>query len=1008
MTYNSPGTYTVSLTSQNTNSGCSSTTNQQIIIQGNITPNFSANPTANCAPGSIQFINGTTLAGTYLWNFGDGQTYTGANPPPHIYQQSGLYDVSLTYTSSAGCSGTQTLQDYIEITPVEAGFFALDTGGCAPFTVQFIDTSFTPSNPIVSWQWNFGNGQTFNGHVPPPQTYGVGLYNVSLIITTASGCKDTIIKTPYVTVGDIDSVSFTYNPNITCAKTDVEFTSEFYISVPYDSSEISYLWDFSQGISAQDDPNFQFSQDTGYVDITLYVNFRGCIDSTTIDSALYVLAPIAMFSPNTNLVCNPTSFPVQFQFQNTALDGELTDSVAIHYEWNDNTPYTYFNNAQLDLPNGGNTTHSYNNYGSYQIEQVVHNYTTGCSDSITMAVTISQLHSNFLLPDDTICKGDAINLSNLSTTFSGHPINDWFYTFGNGQQIHNGPNVSYLYPASGTYNISLLVFNAAGCTSSSSQTIFVANKPVAGLLAANYAGCSPFPVSFTNTSYSITNGLPLASFSTTFSDNNSTVNTNSVNQAINHTFVGNGVFTAAITATDINGCISNPATVQITLTKPSALMSPDTVICELDSSFIASLSTGQGPLTYQWYINGSASTTDSLCLLHQSAPNNNLSSSFPISLVVTDVNGCKDSLVQNILISVPRAIPNFTFSGAAINANGEYSCPPLFCDFTDASQSIGTVQNWNWAFGNGNSSVLQNPDNTLVTSGSFTLLFSITDQYGCTDDTTVSNYVSIGGPLGTPTLIQDNTVCAQGALFTILNPANIDSVSWNLGNGVWIADSIQFSYFYPSTGTYNPSVTVYDTAGCQILYLLDPLTASLSGLQAQIAATPVYANINQQVQLTDASVSINPIQSWTWIFPDSTNTFWQNTNQNITFSTGGAQEISLVVIDDLGCIDTALITIYVSDPDIWVPNVFTPNGDGINDLVVLPYPSFKTYDIQILNRWGNLVYELTDQTGVAVWDGYDFNGLLHTDGVFFYRLRGEMLGGTLIDKHGFIHLVNGE
>ena len=76
--------------------------------------------------------------------------------------------------------------------------------------------------------------------------------------------------------------------------------------------------------------------------------------------------------------------------------------------------------------------------------------------------------------------------------------------------------------------------------------------------------------------------------------------------------------------------------------------------------------------------------------------------------------------------------------------------------------------------------------------------------------------------------------------------------------------------------------------------------------------------------------------------------------------------------------------------------------------MVLPYPSFKSYDIQILNRWGNLVFELEDQTGIAVWDGYDFNGQLHTDGVFFYRLRGEMLGGTLIDKHGFIHLVKGE
>jgi len=1008
VTYNSPGTYTVSLTSQNTNSGCSGSTTQQIVVQANTIPSFYANPTANCAPGSIQFFNTTNLAGTYVWNFGDGQTYTGPNPPAHLYQTSGLFDVSLTFTSSAGCSGTKTLQDYIEITPVEAGFYALDTGGCAPFTVQFIDTSYTPSNPIVSWQWNFGNGQTYSGQVPPPQTYGVGLYNVSLIITTASGCTDTIIKTPYVTVGSIDSVDFSWDPNITCANTDVEFESEFYISVPYDSSEISYLWDFSQGISTQDDPTFQFSQDTGWVDVTLYVNFRGCIDSLELDSVLYVLAPIAQFNPNTYLVCNPTSLPVTFQFQNTAIEGEDSDSVALHYEWNDNSPNTYFNNSQLDLPNGGNTSHAFANYGTYQIEQVVHNYTTGCSDSITLAITISQLQSAFLLPDDTICKGDAIGLFNQSTTWSAHPVNTWIYTFGNGQQINNGPNVNYVYPASGTYNINLLVFNSVGCSSTSSQTILVANKPVAGLLAPSYAGCSPFPVSFTNTSYSIVNGLPLATFNTTFSDNNTSVTTTNVNQAINHTFVGNGVYTATLTATDINGCVSNPVSVQITLTKPTALISADTVICVLDSSVIASLSTGEAALQYGWSVNGNNIGSDSLCILDLPSNNNGLFSTHLLSLIVTDGNGCNDTTLQTIYVSQPHAAPTYSFSGAAIDVNGNYSCPPLFCDFTDASSSMGTITNWNWSFGNGNNSILQNPDNTLVTSGTFTLSMSVTDEFGCTDDTTVANYVSIGGPLGTPIWIQDNTICAQGALFTIQNPSNIDSVSWNLGNGVWVADSLSFPYFYPNTGTYNPSVTVYDTAGCQILYLLDPLTASVSGMNAQINASPVYANINQVVNLTDASTSLNPIATWTWIYPDSSNLYFQNTAQSIAFSQGGPQQIGLVITDNLGCIDTTFITIYVSDPDIWVPNVFTPNGDGYNDIVTLPYPSFKSYDIQILNRWGNLVFELKDQTGVAVWDGYDFNGQLHTDGVFFYRLRGEMLGGTLIDKHGFIHLVDGE
>ena len=102
----------------------------------------------------------------------------------------------------------------INITNVQALFTADSTGGCDPLTVQFTDSSITPNpnNPIVSWEWDFGKGQTYNGVNPPPQTYTVGLYDVSLIVQTQSGCSDTISISDYITVGLIDSVAFSVNP----------------------------------------------------------------------------------------------------------------------------------------------------------------------------------------------------------------------------------------------------------------------------------------------------------------------------------------------------------------------------------------------------------------------------------------------------------------------------------------------------------------------------------------------------------------------------------------------------------------------------------------------------------------------------------------------------------------------------------------------------------------------------------------------------------------------------
>jgi gliding motility-associated-like protein len=97
----------------------------------------------------------------------------------------------------------------------------------------------------------------------------------------------------------------------------------------------------------------------------------------------------------------------------------------------------------------------------------------------------------------------------------------------------------------------------------------------------------------------------------------------------------------------------------------------------------------------------------------------------------------------------------------------------------------------------------------------------------------------------------------------------------------------------------------------------------------------------------------------------------------------------------------------VNDPDIWVPNVFTPNNDQTNDFLTLPFPAFKYYNFELYNRWGNSVVLLENQVGtqLQLWNGLDAGGDPYNDGVYFYHLTGEMLGGTIIDKHGFVTLI---
>jgi gliding motility-associated-like protein len=489
------------------------------------------------------------------------------------------------------------------------------------------------------------------------------------------------------------------------------------------------------------------------------------------------------------------------------------------------------------------------------------------------------------------------------------------------------------------------------------------------------------------------------------------VTTNAVNQPINHTFNGNGTYFATMVVYDVFGCSSTPATVPITITKPTANFTFPSVVCASDTNLTLNSSTGVGNLSYVWYVNnqafGTAQDTGIISVVPPNLPVSQLSSTFNLSLVAIDSNGCEDTLTQLVTVSLPHAIPIFSFSGAVLNANGEYACPPLFGTYIDSSQSYGNISAWDWGFGDGNNSILEDPSNTFVINGAFDLTLQITDQYGCVDDTTVDNHVTIGGPQGVPGFVQNPNLCAQGAAFLVQAPVNVDSLIWNMGDGNYVYNETNFVYNYETPGTYQATVTLISPDGCEITTVLDSVTVFDDGLDADFTATPMLVDQNDPVVFADQSTFIaSPIVSWTWdINNDTTYTLNNNGDQTTSFVLSGPYTITLTVVDQQGCEDSYALVINVKDPDLIIPNVITPNGDGVNDELVLSEQFFKTYQIQIFNRWGHVVYMIEDQTGIALWDGDTSDGVPCTDGVYFYRLIGEMLGGTAVDRNGFVTVI---
>jgi gliding motility-associated-like protein len=907
-------------------------------------------------------------------------------------------------TGANGCTGSYTLVNSVQLSPPIASFTADVTEGCDPLDVQFTSTS-TSSNPIVTWLWNFGDGTTFNGQNPPAHAYQMGVYDVSLTVVTQNGCIGTDTLEEYIQVGHIDAVNFSIDQTPECAKTNIDFTNLSVILAPHDSTEVSYFWDFGDGgTSTAEDPGYSYANDTGYFDVQLIVDFRGCKDTLIMTDAVYIKAPISRFQPAQTLYCNPASFPVNVTVNDNSIIGQLSDDADMIWRWGDGQQ-TNFDDPDFDDADKGTTSHNYGAYGSYTITQVIHNYTTGCQDSTTAVVHISQTIASFTVSNDSVCENSPMSL--LSTSTSTHPFGSYDWNMGNGETT-SGVNPSYSYPNSGTFTITLTATNNVGCSDDQTFTPMIAlETPVAVLTASDNAGCAPFDVTFNNGSSSQGNGVPLESFLFAFPDDTTTQSTTSVGTTVNHTFQTEGTFPVILIATDQFGCVSAPATATITITKPTAVFTVDAVVCDEETFSTVNTSTGSDPLTYQWFVNGvqESTTTNYTTFFNEPDSPSNPSNDYLISLIVTDANGCKDTLNNTVTVSTPIPVIDFTLDGAATNANGDFTCPPVFAVFTDESVSLGAITSYGWNFGDGKSSTLQNPNNTYVFPGTYSASLTVVDEFGCTGDTTLIDFLTIFGPTATPTWTQDFTQCGQNVTFNIGTTENVTQIVWDLNDGTIVNDSTLFTHVYQNVTTYDPSVSVYDSNDCQVIYPLNPVTIPDNGLNALFGASPTDIQLGTEVFFTNLSTSQTPIVSWTWDLGTSYDPFTNGTGATISnvFVIPGDHTVTLTIQDAVGCQDQYELIIHV-DGNFTMPNVITANSDGLNDQFSFAYDIFESFDIVILNRWGNVVQDKTNLTGTVFWDGRNKGGELCSEGVYFYELKGTLKDGTPFQKDGFLQV----
>ncbi|WP_281085505.1 DUF2341 domain-containing protein [Methanosarcina acetivorans] len=212
-TYVVAGNYTVNLTVTNSYGSDTGVKTDYISVGSGVpVANFTTNKTGGNAPLTVKFTDTSTInPATWIWDFGDNTTSTEQNPV-HTYVVAGNYTVNLTATNSYG-SNTCVKIGYITVgsgVPV-ANFTANVTGGYAPLTVQFNDTSTV--NP-ASWSWDFGDGNTSTEQHPVHTYMSAGTYTISLTVTNTYG-SGTETKVDHIYAG-----MYEYNQQISYSASD--------------------------------------------------------------------------------------------------------------------------------------------------------------------------------------------------------------------------------------------------------------------------------------------------------------------------------------------------------------------------------------------------------------------------------------------------------------------------------------------------------------------------------------------------------------------------------------------------------------------------------------------------------------------------------------------------------------------------------------------------------------------------------------------------------------------
>ncbi|HHG85115.1 MAG TPA: PKD domain-containing protein [Bacteroidetes bacterium] len=909
---------------------------------------------SGCAPYTVNFVNSSSQSATttYFWDFGTGDVST-LYSPTYVYTTAGTYNVTLIATDSSSCAGADTAYLQVIITELPPLTLDQDTTVCFGDSVQL--HSVILAGATYSWSPPAGLSNP-NIHNPLAQPNVTTSYTLTL--TDSNGC---------VTTGQInlEIIKILSDAGPLVAFCEGEGGTQLTAGpVSGGSSPYYYTWwcdtlatAFCGLDSVNDDDPIANPDTTAWYYLQVQ-DAHGCLSE--IDSALVQVLPKPIVDAGPDVgICQPPA-PGSVLHATVLNSGDAPGPYTI--QW---LPSAGLNDPTIFSPHARPDTTTIYTAVVTSANGCTSEYTTVDTTS-TITVTVHPQPIADAGPDIHGCLGDSSVLQGQGFGAGPNYTYEWSPNAGLSDSSIANPTGSPAF----THTYILNVWSN-GCPSiGDTMTLWMHTLPTpsAGPIREICLGESVQLDAFgagDSSAYYTYQWWPAASLDDPTAEN-PLAKPDTTTQY-------------HLVVTSSWGCDSPLDSVQVTVkATPQAEAGPNLELCAGDSVLL------QGSYYYT-----STDSADPSQIYYHWAPNQNLDDpSLAQATVWPDQSGwyyldvshntcqTQDSVFLTVIPT------NFPTVGADTNVTCEGDSVALYAN----GGLGGAVFTWIPALG------LDDPNAThpMAAPGQTTTYVLVMEEGGCTTLGEVT--LEVLPKPAVAYLSSGVQGCAPFAVSFLDNSSDVIQYIWDFGDSSPVSNENAPTHVYAQAGSYAVTLTGVNTGGCAaeaqsvLVNVVDTISAEfLMAPHAQPTATGAPVELfmpENTVNFTDQSSAATV--SWRWDFGDGQSS--QRQHPEHIFREAGVYMVTMYAANEEGCVSKVVHgPVIVKAPDLFIPNVFTPNSDNNNDRFVIEYEGNQPFVLQIFDRWGVLLYE--SQNKMQGWSGINLDGLAVADGVYYYALQ---------------------